>query len=504
MASLFRTIATERRAPVVEDRATLPMTLDDYATMMGSVLDDWQSFNGGITQTWRGEPAERIGTSMSQLAQYAYKGNGLAFACMAVRMMAFSLVRFSWQRMRNGRPGDLFGTPALMPLEMPWTGGTTQDLLQRMLLDVDLAGNSYVTRDGPWLLRLRPDWVQIILEPVVLKGGIVGYRKLGFTFHNGGIEACPPEKVALFGASEVCHFAPLPDSDASYRGMSWLSACVREITNDRTMERHKTKFFENAATPNLSVSLDKAVSADDFAKFKERMDTEHVGTDNAYKTLYLGGGADVKVIGANFDQIKLNDVQGRGETRVAAAAGVPAIIVGLSEGLSSGTYSNYGQAMRRFADLTMASLWGNVSGSLATLLRSPGSDARLWYDTRDVAFLREDRTAAAGIQQIGAATINQYIVSGFEPDSAVAAWTAQDPTLLVHTGLVSVQLQPPGLVAADGKTPIASTDTPAPAASTNAAAQLMLPLGPLDTVDRALGADTGDHPALSTTNGKHL
>ena len=482
MPSLLRSIVDRR--PLDTTPGESRMTIDQYASLLDTMVGDWQTYNPNITTTWHNEPAERIGTNLAALAGQAYMSNGLAFAVIAVRMTAFSLVRFSWQRMRGGRPGDLFGTPALMPLEMPQPGGTTQDLLLRMLQDADLAGNAYVVRDGPWMMRLRPDWVQVLLEPVEMQGGIVGYRKFGYTYHHGGIENCPVDQVALFAPSQVCHFMPIPDPTASFRGMSWLNPVVREITNDKTMERHKTRFFENAAVPSLSVSLDKSVSAADFARFKAVMDAEHAGLDNAGKTLYLGGGADVKVVGANLQQLDFSTTQGRGETRVAAAGGVPPILVGLSEGLSSSTYSNYGQAMRRFADLTMTSLWGNAAGSLATLLKAPGTDARLWYDVRDVAFLRDEAKARAEVQQIRAGVINQYITAGFTPESAVLAATNEDETFLVHTGLVSVQLQPPGA-------PPPKPDA-APAPKANAAT--------LDVVDRELAA-AGDHPAL--TNGVH-
>lgn len=516
MPSLWQTITRERSRPstAVAERATVPMSIDDYATMISGVLDDWQmSAGSNVQQTWRSEPAERVGTTMAELARQAYKGNGLAFSVIAVRMTAFSLVRFSWQRMRSGRPGDLFGTPALAPLEVPWPGGTTQDLLQRMLLDVDLAGNSYMVRDGPWLMRLRPDWVQILMQPVVMNGGVIGYRKLWYTFHDGGIDVCPPDKVAIFPAADVAHFAPLPDPDATFRGMSWLSALTREVGNDRTMERHKQRFFENAATPNLAVSMAKEVSPEDFAQFKAVMDEEHGGADNAYKTLYLGGGADVKVVGANFQQLEMGALQGRGETRVAAAGGVPAIIVGLSEGLSSATYSNYGQAMRRFAELTMASLWGNVAGSLATIMRPPGSDARLWYDTRDVAFLREDRKDAAEVQGRQAQTIRTLLDAGYTPDSVVAAVNAEDFTLLVHSGLYSVQLQAPGAGTAPTPTPSpAAGDDPEPAAADpaepedeeNAARPAALARTLPELAPPSIEAPRAiEPPALSTSNGAH-
>jgi hypothetical protein len=58
--------------------------------------------------------------------------------------------------------------------------------------------------------------------------------------------------------------------------------------------------------------------------------------------------------------------------------------------------------------------------------------------------LREDAKDAAEIEAVKATTITQYVREGFTAESAIAAVTAQDVTLLKHTGLVSVQLQLPG------------------------------------------------------------
>jgi phage portal protein BeeE len=324
-------------------------------------------------------------------------------------------------------------------------GGTTQDLLLRVIQDADLAGNSYwVLTDGE-MVRLRPDWVWVVMEPRIVNGGHAGWMKYGYLYWEGG-KGSGSDPVP-FLPDEVMHYAPNPDPLAPYRGMSWLTPVLREIANDKAMNIHKSMFLENAATPNLSVALDKDVSAEAFEVFKQHLDLSHRGVANAYKTLYLGGGADVKVIGADFKQMDFATVQGRGETRIAAASGVPPIIVGLSEGLASSTYSNYSLARRRFADGTMHPLWQNFAGSVSHLLKRPnnsGSGFRLWFDTRDVPFLREDRKDAAEIRAQQAATISSLISAGFTPESAVNAVEAEDWDLLVHSGLVSVQLQPPG------------------------------------------------------------
>ncbi|WP_198668529.1 phage portal protein [Streptomyces triticisoli] len=374
--------------------------------------------------------------------QRIYKANGPVFALMMVRQMVFSEARFQFRQLRNGRPGDLFGTAALAPLERPWPGGSTGDLLSRMIQDADLNGNAFVTRlDDGRLRRLRPDWVTIVtgsLEEPSAPGDALDSELVGYVY-------TPPTADAQWLLPEqVAHFAPIPDPEFSFRGMSWLTPVMREISADLATTRHKLKFFENGATPQLVVSLDASVTAENFAKFKAAMDASHQGVDNAYKTLYLGGGADVTVAGKDLHQLDFKATQGAGETRLAAAAGVPSVIVGFSEGLAGSSLNagNYASSRRRFADGTMRPLWRNAAGSLAEIIDVPDR-SELWYDDRDIAFLREDRRDAAEIQGIQSRTIRALVDAGYEPETVVAAVQAEDYSLLQHSGLYSVQLQRP-------------------------------------------------------------
>ncbi|MEU2181239.1 phage portal protein [Streptomyces thermolilacinus] len=416
-------------------------TLEDYAAALQESLGygSWSSL--GVTQTQPGQSAEKTPSDFPSYAQL-FATNPVIWACMAARQDVFSAIRFTWQRMNSTGPSEMFGNTDLRLLEEPWVGGTTQDLLARVIQDADLAGNSYWVRDEDELVRLRPDWVQIVLERRVRLGGALGWRRLGYLYQEPGQEPVP------LLADEVTHFAPRPDPLATYRGMSWLTPVLRESTNDNLMASHKRRHLENAATPNMVVRLAREVSPDAFEKFVAKMDSSHKGVENAGKTMYLGGGADVTVVGRDFQQLDFATVQGAGETRIAAAAGVPPIVVGLSEGLKAATYSNYGQARRRFADGTIHPLWQNAAGSFRRLVRPTGPAAsgavRLWYDARGVPFLREDRKDAAEIQGIQSRTIRALVDAGYTPESVQRAVDAEDWSLLAHTGLFSVQLQKPG------------------------------------------------------------
>lgn len=373
----------------------------------------------------------------------AYKSCGVVFACSLARMLLFSEARFQFRQIRKGRPGDLFGSPELGPLEHPWPGGTTGDLLSRAEQDVTTAGNFFAARRQGGIKRLRPDWVTIVMgseSDAETTAEDMDAEVVGYLYHPGG-RASGRKPVPLL-AEEVAHYAPIPDPECHYRGMSWLTPVVNEIMADKAATQHKLKFFENGASLSYVVELPEQ-DPEKFKTWVDMFNEKHQGAHNAYKTLFLGAGAKPHMIGADLKQLDFKATQGAGETRIAAAAGVPPVIVGLSEGLQAATYSNYGQARRRFADGTMRPLWRNFAGSMARIINVPGG-SELWYDDRDIPFLQEDRKDAAEVLKSHASTISTLITAGYDPDSAKDAVISGDFSRLVHTGMVSVQLQVPG------------------------------------------------------------
>jgi phage portal protein BeeE len=385
----------------------------------------------------------------------AYKANGVVFACVLARLMVFSEARFQFQRIIDGRPGDLFGTQELGLLENPWQNGTTGELLARMEQDISLAGNFYATlvddENGRRIRRLRPDWVTIITgsksgSPTALDARVVGYMYAP----QEGVDIPDPLYLA---PSQVAHWSPIPDPDAQWRGMSWLTPVVREIQADNAATKHKQKYFDNGTVGGVVVKYDGATSPDAVTRFAEIWKQTHSGVDNAYKTIHLGGGADVTTLGADLKQLDFKVTQGAGETRIAAASGVGAVIAQLSEGLqgSSLNAGNFSAAKRRFADGTLRPNWRSAAAALASLVEVPAG-ARLWYDARDVAFLQEDQKDEAQIQSTQASTIRQLVDAGFTPDEVVKAVTAGDLRSLVgkHSGLYSVQLREAGADEAQG------------------------------------------------------
>jgi phage portal protein BeeE len=419
---------------------------------------------------------ERIDVDYQSYINDAYKGDGIVFACIDRRQQVFSQARFLWRPFINGKPGDLFGTTALAILEQPWPNGTTGELLARMELDASLAGNAYLTTvdeagrigaaatdAGKRIARMRPDWCTLILSAPSGNLFNVDARVAGLMYETPESKGDP----LILMPNEFVHYSPRPDPSARFRGMSWLTPILREIAADIAATQHKGAFFKNGAVPSYAIKFDKDTGKTAFQSFIDRFNESHQGTDNAYRTLFLTGGADVVPMSLDFKQLDFKTTQGAGETRIAAAAGVPPAILGISEGLQGSTLNtgNFGAARRVFVDTTIRDLWGKAAASLATLVVPPRTGVRLWYDERDIPFLREDARDAADIRQLDVAASRSLIEVGFKPDAVLDYMLSGDLNRLRgnHSGMFSVQLRPP-----DSATDANANDT-----NTNDVAALM-------------------------------
>jgi phage portal protein BeeE len=342
--------------------------------------------------------------------------------------------------------------------------------------DASAAGNFYATpvddfgrfgraATGPTkrLARMRPDWVTIIInspsdDPWALDAKVVAYEYQPPPSGRGPVQTEPLRLLP----EEVVHYSPKPDPMARFRGMSWLTPVIREVMADKAASEHKLQFFRNGAVHSTALKYPAGTSATQLREYKAIYDAEYKGTGNAWKTFHIAG-ADPIPMSANLKDLDFKQVQGSGETRIAVASGVPAVILGISEGLqgSSLNAGNFGAARRLFVDTTIRDLWAVAAPSLEKLFVSPGADVRLWADDRDIPFCREDASDDADIRAKDALTLKTVTEAGYSPDSAVKYVLTGDLSVLLgqHSGMFSVQLQTPG-----ADTP---TDNPPPDPAAN-------------------------------------
>ena len=366
----------------------------------------------------------------------AFRVSPPVHAAVTKRQALYSEARFAMQRMRNGRPGDLFPDRSVAIIN------DHPDLLSIWELDVSHGGNAYAFEHQGRLVLPRPNRVEVLImelseTPMSLPFAkeVMGYRVLDV--EHGQDEAL------LVESDRMAHYIERPDPVKPWRGLSWISVAHRDVLGDDLMTRHKQKFFEHAATPNLVIKSPAALTDEQFDRLREMTDRRYAGVENAHKTLLLEGGADVQVVGADIaNSSAFTSLQDNYEARISLVSQVPAPVLGILLGQNP-TYNNYQTALRSFIDLWARPAWRRTAHALSKLVNVPG-DARLWYDARDIAALQQDSSDEADIRAKDAQTARTLTDGGYDPASVVAFLASGDPTVLTHTGLLPVQVQPPG------------------------------------------------------------
>jgi hypothetical protein len=412
------------------------ISLDDYADLLGLGMLPLRLHHTLTTDR------EEIGADYAGLAFGAFRTNATVFAVEMKRLSLFSQVRFAWKRRRNN---ELWTDSNLRLLEHPETGETTSDLLYRILLYADFGGDVCIVRRPGRLRVLRPDWTVVVLgsrDRSIEEPRDIDLEMIGIIYCEGGIHS--GREPESFLREEFAHFAPIRDPLARYRGMPWLLPVIRTIQADTAATTHKLKFFENGATANQIVTLDPTVTLENARKWIELFEQEHKGALNAYKTIYLGGGAKHEVVGANFQQMDFKVVQGAGQTLIAAAGGIHPTIAGLSEGLqgSSLNAGNFREAAQLVGDTFLRPQWENLVGSLEVIIPPPDDGSVLWYDESRVSFLKDDVKDAAEVLAKRASSIRVLTDGGYTPETVVQGVTSGDLGGLKHAGYLPVQVQP--------------------------------------------------------------
>lgn len=370
-----------------------------------------------------------------------FERNPIIFAAVRQRWQMFSQAVFKFQRLRNGRPGDLVGMPELAVLERPKPGMTTADLLTLWEMDVSLHGIAFAWRRDGVIEVPRPDWVTQIREQTrTFDGRVISEEIVAYEYRHEGVN----DPVLIDPAREpVARFVETPDPRDRFRGMSWITAAASEARADNSLTDYKNKFFEHAATPNLAIMSEAPLTDEQYKRLQEQMARRHEGVENAHRTLILeGAGAKIEKVGAALGELSFTNVQDAGENRIALASGVPAPLIGIQLGTNP-TYNNFNTARRHFADAWARPMWRKAAGALEAIVPPPVG-MRLWYDDRDIEALQQDADDEAAIRQKDAATLRQLVDGGFTPESAVAFVASSDPAVLKHTGNLSVQLLPNG------------------------------------------------------------
>lgn len=436
-----------RTAPSQDIEARGITTFDDYVSM----LFGGNSYMVGPAGS---KPDEVDGKFVNRIHQI-HNRHGVIAAAVATRALLLSQMRFKFRRV----DGSLYGTRELLPLERPGSR-TRPEMLAVQEIDVSYSGTAVsVLRDGSWF-RLAPDKVRFLLvsdSDPGWDGDVLvppfDARVAGIIYDPGRNANGAQSPVEGFSLGEFAVWAPEPDPVYFWKGTSWVSSVIREMLIDGQVTDHQGKFFEKAAVPGLVFMMDPSRTPDEIKAYQDVVDRKFAGVGNSYKNMFLGGATDVKVVGSSMTDLGLGELQGTFENRVAVRSRIPAVILGTKEALSGSSLNagNYGSARRMLADGWFTPTAENLCAALEAIVPPPADGSELSYDQARILFLQEDQKDDADIKQTNAVALRQLVEAGYEPGSARDYIATGDLSKLVHTGNVSVQLQPPGSGATTGE-----------------------------------------------------
>ena len=301
-----------------------------------------------------GSPAMMPGDGFADYIEQIHRATPVVSSAAVSRALLMSQLRF------QARADDgTLSTPA--PLDVLRRPGavTRSAFLSAMEMHASYAGSAYPVLKNGRLFLLRPDWVDQVLAsesgPVQTDNGEwvppSDAERVGLVYQPVARDGSRGRRE-VFQRGEFAVWAPEPDPVYWWRGVSWVTAVLSEFCLDGQVTDHQHKFFEKAATPHLVFTMDPAKTPEQVRDFADVLNETHTSPENAHKNLFLGGGTDVKIVGSDLDKLALKDLSGGFETRVASRSMVPAVILGIREGLGGSALNsgNYGQTRRQWAD----------------------------------------------------------------------------------------------------------------------------------------------------------
>lgn len=387
--------------------------------------------------------------AFEDFVSFVHEQDNVVSAAVVARAFVMSQVRFAWRNtIREGdRYRQLFGNQDLALLERPDPGRLTRPvMLNAAETHASYAGAAYIVRHGDHLELLDPGLVDVVLAGVEDRYTMLTKRagvKLGYVYwREGRYMGANPEQYAL---EEVIHWTPEPNPLRWWTGTSWVSSLLQEVSLDKASTRYLREFFEKAATPNLIVKPHESLTAEQLDTYREVFAKEYAGVRNSFKTMWLGGGSDVTVVGSKLADLDLKSLQGGLETRIAVRSRVPAAILGVREGLSGSALNagNYAATRRLWADSWFAPSVQSLCAAVEAAFPPPAG-SEMWYDPDDVLLLQEDAQDAAQIMATHATALQALDSAGYGADAAVAAVRDGNLSALIgaHDGLQSVQRLP--------------------------------------------------------------
>ena len=342
---------------------------------------------------------------------YGYKASLWAYAAINKKAKAAASVPwYVYREQPDGTYEKVNRHPLQMLLDKPNPFTSRNNMIERLIMQLDLAGNSLfqiVTVGGRAveLWNINPDMIQPIADR----------EEFIKEYEVRGLKGQPPERIP---AGEVLHVMYLDPSN-QYWGIAPLQVAAKTVDTDTEAINWNKVSLQNRAVTDGVFSIKEPLNEMQYNELRQQVRQQHQGAQNARMPWILGAGAEWQQM--SLSPADMDFIEGRRMTReeICAVFQVPPPLVGI---LDKANYSNMQEARRVFWLDTIIPLLDDLKESFNRALApyfEPG--IVIDYDTSEVDALTEnvnDKIETANkLFSMGVPfnIINERLDLGFDP-----------------------------------------------------------------------------------------
>lgn len=317
---------------------------DRFRKKVGTVIlgKAWPDYTG--SPTWR----------MTDVRTYAEEGfsiNPLIYACIKYKASATVSAPC---RAYTGDPDS----PTKLPPEHPMSqlllypnehqGRPEFQALNTAYLNVSGDSFVYVEREGNEIVALRPlrpDRVKIL--PKKVANGRFIPDIAGYLYAPEGTIVSLETGTKIL-PQDMIHTKfpnPLDPLEGMGYGLAPISPAARNADVDNAVNDFLKIFFEKGVILPGVLITEQPLDAKTIGRIRERWKEVYGGYKNwAEEIGILERGTTYQRIGLTFDEMGLEELDNRNETRICSVFGVPPILIGTAVALRNSSYKDYTEA----------------------------------------------------------------------------------------------------------------------------------------------------------------
>lgn len=302
-----------------------------------------------------------INSSFLDLARYGFGGNSVGYACL--RLLSQSVPEpplIAYRRVGEGTQDDPlpYDHPLRKLIRNPNPLMTEYEFWELTTLHMGIAGRTTwwkernVKSDIIALWPLRPDRVGPIYSADITGDNPV---ILGWSYLVPGTSNyIPIPRRDVFFANWP---DPAGDSGGVVEGLGPLQVLANEVGADNEATKFVGSLLANSAIPGAVIQTKNAVPSEAEMNLIKAGWNQQFGGMRRGQVAVIDADSKVTQMGFDLQQLEFPALRKHTESRVAAAFGVPAILVGLQVGLESGVRATIAEQREYFADTTLSNYW---------------------------------------------------------------------------------------------------------------------------------------------------